>query len=49
MEYARNKASIPVTDAIIFGIFSFYRILVSEIILAIIPFIVIVISLIYFS
>ena len=48
MEYARNKASIPVTDAIIFGIFSFYRILVSEIILAIIPFIVVVISLIYF-
>ena len=48
MEYARNKASIPVIDAIIFGIFSFYRILVSEIILAIIPFIVVIISLIYF-
>ncbi len=48
MEYARNKASIPVTDAIIFGIFSFYRILVSEIILAIVPIVVFIISLIYF-
>ena len=48
MEYARNKTSIPVIDAIIFGIFSFYRILISEIILAIIPFIVVIISLIYF-
>ena len=48
MEYARNKASIPVTDAVIFGIFSFYRILVSEIILAVVPLIVLIISLIYF-
>ncbi len=48
MEYARNKASIPVMDAIIFGIFSFYRILVSEIILAIVPFIILIISIVYF-
>lgn len=48
MEHARNKASIPVMDAIIFGIFSFYRILISEIILAIVPLVVVIISLIYF-
>jgi ribosomal protein L40E len=48
MEYARNKASIPVIDAIIFGIFSFYRILVSEIILAVVPFIILIISIVYF-
>ena len=48
MEYARNKASIPVMDAIIFGIFSFYRILISEIILVIVPLVVVIVSFIYF-
>ena len=48
MDYARNKASIPVMDAIIFGIFSFYRILISEIILAIVPLVVVIVSFIYF-
>jgi ribosomal protein L40E len=48
MEYARNKSSIPITDAILFSLFSFYRFIISGIILFVIPFVVAIIALIYF-
>jgi ribosomal protein L40E len=48
MEYAKNRASIPVIDSIIFSLFSFYRFITAGIILAIIPIIVAIISLVYF-
>jgi hypothetical protein len=48
MEYARNKVSIPVMDSIIFSLFSFYRLIISGIILAIIPIIVAIVALVYF-
>ncbi|MHB1679746.1 MAG: zinc ribbon domain-containing protein [bacterium] len=48
MEFAKNKSSIKVSNAIIFSIFSFYKIIISEIILFIIPFIVALVILIYF-
>ncbi len=48
MEFAKNKSSIKVSNAIIFSIFSFYKIIISEIILFIIPFVVALVVLIYF-
>ncbi len=48
MEFAKHKSSIKVSNAIIFSIFSFYKIIISEIILFIIPFVVALVVLIYF-
>ncbi len=48
MEFAKTKSSIKIFDAIIFSIFSFFKIILSEIILFIIPFIAAVIIFIYF-
>ncbi|MHB8282368.1 MAG: hypothetical protein ACYDDE_06145, partial [bacterium] len=48
MEFAKNKSSIKVSNAIIFSIFSFYKIIISEIILFILPFIIALVVLIYF-
>lgn len=48
MEYAKNKAAIPVMDSIIFSLFSFYRFIISGIILVIIPIVVAIAALIYF-
>jgi len=48
MEFAKTKSSIKVFDAIIFSIFSFFKIILSEIILFIIPFVAAIIIFIYF-
>ena len=48
MEYAKHKTSIPIGDAIIFALFSFYRFIISGIILLIIPLIVSIVALVYF-
>jgi hypothetical protein len=48
MEYAKNKSSIPVMDSVIFSLFSFYRLIISGVILAIIPIVVAIVALIYF-
>jgi ribosomal protein L40E len=48
MEFAKDKSSIKISNAIIFSIFSFYKIIISEIILFIIPFIIALVVLIYF-
>jgi hypothetical protein len=48
MEFAKTKSSIKIFDAIIFSIFSFFKIILSEIILFIIPFIAAIVIFIYF-
>ncbi len=48
MEFAKTKSSIKIFDAIIFSIFSFVKIILSEIILSIIPFVAAIVIFIYF-
>lgn len=48
MEYAKNKTAISIGDSLIFSLFSFYRFIISWIILIIIPIIAYIAALIYF-
>jgi len=48
MEYAKNETTISICDSLIFSLFSFYRFIISWIILIIIPIIAYIAALIYF-
>jgi|GEM_PF-4722841 len=48
MEYAKNKTTISIGHSLIFSLFSFYRFIISWIILIIIPIIASIAALIYF-